>query len=276
MLLKLFPPPNGQVKASEPINGTTLQGLLREGMIDATGHRDEYGNIRGDAVVRLRMSRPLLRILINFNQNRCDAGLVNELIGYRGQLGIDGSALPVSIDNLLSTCRDYHGDTQEEVQLVSLLVTRAAYLLITPENRPLLNSLADMRPGAVVVGDPGPLEEMVKAVTDDATALDKATETEGKKWREAVMEAKEAEWAEPRSQALTRARGQVSGASAAYVEARFKALALVNLMLVKRGQPSFGLEVPRQGALIKAGSTGLDAWLWLLTQLCTPCKPKAR
>jgi hypothetical protein len=253
-------------------------------MFDATGNRDEYGGLSEDASVRLRISRPLLRILVSRDAERTYAGWLTNLLGYHKDTRISASALPVTIDELLSTCRNYHGDAQEVVQIVSWLATRAAYLIMTPDNRPHFSSMADLRPGACVVGDKTPLVQMFEALTSDAANLDAATDKEAKAWREALLFAQQAIWRAAAAQSRSNgaplshelrqtafdlqhvaneAMIRASAASTAYVEARFTKLAEINHVLVSRKCPT--LADLRESALTPTGTPGVDAWSLLIS-----------
>lgn len=255
-------------------------------MFDAIGDRDEYGGFSEDTRVRLRISRPLLRILVSRDTERTYAGWLNNLLGYHEDTRISASALPIRTDELLSTCRDYHGDVQEVVQIVSWLVTRAAYLMITPGNRPHFTSMADLRPGAYVVGDTTPLVKMFEALSTDASNLDAATDTEAKAWRKALLVAQQAtrraaaarsrsnrdplsrdlqQTASALQDAATEAIIGASEASTAYVEARFSKLAEFNHVLVSRKCPTS--KDLRESALTPTGTPGVDAWSVLISYL---------
>lgn len=237
--------------------------------------RDDFGNVPEDAMVNLRMSKPLLRLLIQQTTGttfRTDGGL-NNLVGYHDDKELSDHALPVGLSTLLRTWRSYCDDTQEAVQVVSWLVARTAYLLLTPKNRPALKSLADLRPGAAVVGDERILTELAKTVVEDAATLDAATKKEEDLWKEAAEEANAAECAAEQlnlksaavaevavaRQHAVKLRAAVSAASTAYGRARVAALNDVNMKLVARATATAPLPGARQALLTRPHTMGVDA-----------------
>ena len=125
--------------------------------------------------VLVRFSKPLLRLLL---QNWEKAVPFSDAQNHLGQ----------SLPSLLKTCRDYHGDVEEAVQLLSLATARAAYVLLTPASRPELASLEGLRPGArayVSKAKREALKRMAEALKMEAAAMDEATEAQREQWERA-------------------------------------------------------------------------------------------
>jgi hypothetical protein len=99
--------------------------------------------VAGPGRVHVRLSKPLLRLLV------AETHLLEDLLFGRAQ----GTQPPVgfipgeiNLQDLLRTCRQYHADTQEVVQLVSLHISYLAWLLLRDRPMPFL------RPGAMTFG----------------------------------------------------------------------------------------------------------------------------
>ena len=94
-------------------------------------------------MVYVRLAKPLLRILATTTKE--SQGLTAFLKVLPGSARI-GIFKEVELQKIFTTCRKYHGDIAETVQLLSLLTACAVYVLLTPKSRPELRSLADLRP----------------------------------------------------------------------------------------------------------------------------------
>lgn len=122
----LRPPSNTQqVSLAEPINGTDLKGMRKYGMVDLSPGPD------GRSLVRI--SKPLLAII----NDTCNL-------------------VP---PKLLVTCREYHGETQELVQLYSLAVSFDACMMLR-DNAPAV-TLQNLRPGARIYGKADILQQVL-------------------------------------------------------------------------------------------------------------------
>ena len=111
----------------------------------------------------LRMSTFLLRHFLKVRNPK----LLEEFFAFdKRSLA---SAMPVGLDlhdNVLITCRSHTDKTQAVVQLLSLLVTCTALLLLEEGPRPL--TLASLRPGAEVLGNAAQAEKVLAAMTKAA------------------------------------------------------------------------------------------------------------
>lgn len=201
---------------------------------------------RSDGKFFLRLSKPLLRLL------KVPGRLKDLFDPYT----FDSWFLPI-LERIFKTCRDYHGDTQEAVQLVSHMVACAAYVLLTPSSRPHVKSLADLRPGATVVGDHKALETAFQVLAQEAAAVDEATAERRKAYEDAV-EAEASANGAAEAEKLKKAR---TAASSAYVDARHEAFRKFSgRILRERGDCNEGK--PRDAALTAAGTIGVDAWVF--------------
>jgi len=127
----------------------------------------------------IRMSKFLMRVimkttkletlLLGNNVDICSALPARAPASARGRVPARGT---LTFENIFQTCRDYKGDLQEVVQLVSLLVTHLAWLLIHKEQPP--PTLATMRPGAIVIGCRSRAEQEIVAFAAAAAAVNAA------------------------------------------------------------------------------------------------------
>ena len=135
--------------------------------------------------MRLRISKPLLRIIVEHEH-------LVEVILTGGNDTLSEGVLPegIVLSDLLRTCRRYDADTQEAVQLVSLLVSLHAWLVM--ESRPDADAptLLTLRPGAAVLGSGGRASRMLTSLAAAAAAVDAAgTGKEGSSRTEARQKA---------------------------------------------------------------------------------------
>jgi hypothetical protein len=144
-----------QVREDEWINGFQARSMLKYGIV--------YLQPNTLNTFYVRVSKPLLRVGV-----RRLRLLETLLSGDPTDLLPDG----VTLDSLLKTCRDYPASTQETVQVISLLVSQLAWLLL--EHRPP-PTLLGLRPGAKVYG-PGASEATtpLKFLLDAARVVDEA------------------------------------------------------------------------------------------------------
>ena len=127
-----------QAHKLEPVNSMTIERLaFRRGFV-------HLENVPGKTdMVYVRLAKPLLRILATTTKE--SQGLTAFLKVLPGSARI-GIFKEVELQKIFTTCRKYHGDIAETVQLLSLLTACAVYVLLTPKSRPELRSLADLRP----------------------------------------------------------------------------------------------------------------------------------
>lgn len=109
----------------------------------------------------MRISKPLLRLVVE------ERKVLQTIVGNAEDALPDG----VTLHGLLKTCRPYNEGTQEAVQLVSLLTSLFAWLLL--ETRPPA-TLLSLRPGAAVVGDQAQAQAVVHALANAAESVDRA------------------------------------------------------------------------------------------------------
>jgi hypothetical protein len=257
------------VPLSEPINGMTVEGLLRHGFVHlqrvVPSGDANVGDLQGldpsqppaeSDTAFIRFSKPLLRLLVAGRQ-----GANTPFICAPSYLGL-------SLQSLLRTCRDYHGDTQEAVQLLSFVSACTAYVLLTPTSRPKLKSLADLRPGAMVFGDPAKLVEMAEVIRAWAEAVDQATAAQSEAYINALREADRMKvhlakfCTEAQEKAWLDAKGVVATTSSAYINARHDALEQqARLALCMRCNPEAG--VLGGATLTVKGTDGVDAWAFV-------------
>lgn len=126
--------PINQVRADEWINGFQARSMLKYGIVHLQSKTSNSNTFY------VRVSKPLLRIGV-----RRLCLLQTLLLGDPTDLLPDG----VILDSHLKTCREYPAGTQETVQVISLLVSQLAWLLL--EHRPP-PTLLGLRPGAKVYG----------------------------------------------------------------------------------------------------------------------------
>ena len=124
-----------QVALDEVVNGSTIDDLRKCGLV----YLEPVQNARQK--VFLRMSKPLLRIMLGGDGSE----LEHLLCGGSGALGSNILPDGIELKTLLRTCRAYHANTQETVQLVSWLLSLRAWLLLEKRPPP---TLASLRPGA--------------------------------------------------------------------------------------------------------------------------------
>lgn len=253
-----FLPFLSKVPLTEPVNGVTVAGLRRHGFVHLEQPRQLLGSSqeRLDDKCYLRFSKPLLRLLVTGNLLAGDAVPFSQGASHLGK----------SLADLLKTCRDYHEDTQEVIQLLSFLTASAAYVLLTPSSRPDVSNLAGLRPGAEVLGDKTRLVEAMRVLQAEAAAVDTATVVERETYQFATNEVSRA-----RSHVevigdveshrlLADALEAMKQASAAYVAARhMEFLAHSARQLCVRGDPE-GCE-GRATTMTKDGTLGVDAWV---------------
>lgn len=177
-----------------------------------------------------------------------------------------GAAGDADLKNLFKTCRDYHGDMEEGVQLLSFLNACAAYMLLTPLSRPVLNSLAGLRPGAQIVGDGAALVNAMAVLKAEAKEVDMATEKQCQAYEEAVAKVEKLRarldmgHTTQREDERSDARVVMKIASSDYVKARHNAFLNYSARkLCVRGEPEGHLT--RNAALTVKSSTGVDAWV---------------
>ena len=218
--------------------------------------------------VLVRFSKPLLRLLL---QNRQKAVPFSDAKNNLGQ----------SLPSLLKTCRDYHGDVEEAVQLLSLATARAAYVLLTPASRPVLASLEDLRPGARALGtgvQREALKSLAKTLREEALAVDEATAEELAEYTK--TEESLAKCRTPRDMSLPENKNLLSDAfqdrkfaSSAYIQARFDAyMKTIAYALNSQGHQPLSLKLGSRdvmkvvrresaGRLTRAKATGVNAWM---------------
>jgi hypothetical protein len=257
------------VLLSEPINGMTVEGLLRHGFVhlqrvvpsDDAEADDSQGSDPSEPpgesdIAYIRFSKPLLRLLVS--------GLHKNMIPFCNAQSTIGQ----SLRKLLKTCRDYHGDTEEAAQLLSFVSACAAYVLLTPASRPRLESLADLRPGAKVFGDPAKLMEMARGIKTWAANVDNVTTAARETYKKALADF---EKAANRAVAvgdvqsrrkLADCRYELVRCSAAYVEARHNAVKQqTQLKLCKRSSRIEDMVASGGATLTEAKTKGVDAWV---------------
>lgn len=222
-----------------------------------------------DFMVRLRFSKPMLRILaadLPLDLAPENRPFLHMLTAPSVKSLLRGATGKVILKDLFKTCRNYHGDTEEVVQLLSFLNACAAYVLLTPASRPELKSLADLRPAAQVIGDVAALVEAAEVLKMEAKMVDEAS-VEQRKAYEAAAKLVETLRArldmgrtKERENELSDARLRLKDASSAYVARRHEAfLRLSARELCVRGEPTGHLH--RHAALTEARTTGVDAWV---------------
>ena len=219
----------------------------------------------------IRFSKPLLRLLLAARKNAMPFGDAQD-------------HLAMSLPLLLKTCRDYHGDVEEAVHLLSLATARAAYVLLTPGSRPGLASLEGLRPGAQAFGTKDQLKEletMAETLKKEADAVDKATVGRRARWErtknDVVVSRNVVE--KTRSESTVRALEQAlvdhTKASSAYVKARLDVYKMTDAYALRcRGQP-LSYTVDSKGrkkivrrktdggaSLTQAKCPGVDAWMY--------------
>lgn len=248
-------PPASKVHKDEPVNGMSIQELFRFGYV----HLETVGDM-----VHPRFSKPMLRILATQRPlNHAAYGhrpFLQQLTAPTGKAQ-GGATEKVNLSDLFSTCRDYHGETEEMVQLLSFLNACAAYVLLTPASRPKLESLADLRPGAQVVGDDAALRAAVEVLKAEVEAMDAATEKERVLYESIRDELRRTRAVAESGTNRAAALDDVSRLSSDLkVAARHDAfLRLSARHLCARG--GFIRRAERSAALTAAGTTGVDAWV---------------
>ena len=176
------------------------------------------------------------------------------------------------LDNIFKTCRDYHGDVQEMVQLLSFVNACAAYVLLTSSSRPKLESLADLRPGARVAGDDTKLRAAAEVLKAEAEAIDRETEEQRRVFENVSLQVEQMQ-ARVNQRRTTESEQNLSDAcvvlkrvSSAYVAARHNAFIKYSARRIceKSGPDDHG---ERDAALTVKGTKGVDAWLNLVVSL---------
>ena len=220
--------------------------------------------------VLVRFSKPLLRLLL---QNWEKAVPFSDAKKNLGQ----------NLPSLLKTCRDYHGDVEEAVQLLSLATARAAYVLLTPASRPELASLEGLRPGArayVSKAKREALKRMAEALKMEAAAVDEQTAGELDEYNKTKchvtqLRTRDLSLVENKN-ALSDALVNHKAASGAYIKARLDAYKKTTAYaLHRRGQPLsykdfegvtkvkvVHRETSGGASLTQAKATGVDAWMY--------------
>ena len=171
--------------AGEPINGVTAQEALKYGIISTEVDPQFHNRIF------IRMSKFLLRFFLKRTQV-LEEVFMSPASLTRGEMTLD-YAMPegVELHDIFLTCRSYMHKTQEVVQLMSLLVTCVALMLV--ESPPPL-TLASIRRTSTFMGraDRAGMElewlvEAAKAVRDAGNA---AYSSEGENKVTAKMKAR--------------------------------------------------------------------------------------
>jgi hypothetical protein len=132
-----------------------LQDISRNGLIDLPS--------RGRNVL-VRMSKPLLRILLR------DTKLLENMLLLRDTIPPGYLPGDLQLSDALQTCRVYHDDLLEVVQLVSLHISYFAWLLLDPKRRPAPTFLS-LRPGAASFGK----QESLQFMVEDAKKVDNSS-----------------------------------------------------------------------------------------------------
>jgi len=139
----------------------TAQASLKYGLVSTKADPAD------DSRIFLRMSNFLLRHFLKTEKT------LEEMFAFdKWSLA---SAMPVGLDlhdNVLITCRSHTDKTQAVAQLLSLLVTCTALLLMEEGPRPL--TLASLRPGAEILGDAAQAEKVLAAMTEAAREVKEA------------------------------------------------------------------------------------------------------
>jgi hypothetical protein len=112
---------------------------------------------------------PLLRIIVEHEH-------LLERILTGGKDTLPEGMLPdgIVLSDLLRTCRRYDADTQEAVQLVSLLVSLHAWLVIESRPDAAAPTLLTLRPGAAVLGSRETAARVLPSLAAAAAAVDAA------------------------------------------------------------------------------------------------------
>ena len=104
-----------QVHKHEPVNSMTIKQLFQHGFV----HLEN--DPRNSSMVYVRMPKPLLRIFCSIKRDM--RGPFLDMLAASPKSGTYRSVKPQEI---FTTCREYHGDIAETVQLLSLLARRRA------------------------------------------------------------------------------------------------------------------------------------------------------